>query len=66
MPKAKAKEYKIVWTIDVTADNPVEAAMGAREIQKDYFSQATVFEVKAKNGKTVVVDLEEFMEDNID
>ncbi|MBD3262045.1 MAG: hypothetical protein GF334_10345 [Candidatus Altiarchaeales archaeon] len=39
-------EYRIVWEINIEADNPREAAEEALRIQRDPESCATVFEVR--------------------
>ena len=38
-------EYHVIWEIDVSADNPVEAARMAQAIQRDPTSWAAVFTV---------------------
>jgi hypothetical protein len=38
-------EYRVSWIIDLTADNPVDAAKQAQEIMRDPDSIATVFHV---------------------
>lgn len=51
-------EYRITWTIDVSARSPEEAARKAREIQLRKDSIADVFEVRS--GKDVHrIDLSE-------
>lgn len=37
--------YKVVWEIDIEADNPEKAAQQALEIQRDPESIATVFRI---------------------
>ncbi len=56
----ESNEYKVTWTVDVEADDPVEAAREALRIQRDPESVATYFEVQ-KHGSDVVfpVDLED-------
>lgn len=50
--------YRVAWTIDVEADDPVSAARKALEIQRDPESIATCFEVRAGNGSpTFEVDI---------
>lgn len=52
--------YQVVWTIDIDAPNPTEAAQKAFEIQRDVNSTATVFEVKEEKAfatKTTIIDL---------
>lgn len=41
-------EYEVIWTINVTADDPKEAAAKALAIQRDPRSIATVFEVEKR------------------
>ncbi len=38
-------EYKIIWEIELEADNPLEASKKALEIQRDPVSTALVFKV---------------------
>lgn len=38
-------EYRVVWTIEINADSPREAAELALEIQRDPDSEALSFEV---------------------
>ena len=42
------QEYKVTWTIEVSAESSVEAAEKAREIQLDPQTMATVFDVTEK------------------
>jgi len=53
-------QYKVVWTIDIEANSPQEAAKEALAIQRDAGSEAVAFEVKDPNtGKLIEsVDLE--------
>lgn len=51
-------EYRITWTIDVSARSPEEAARKAREIQLRQDSVADVFEVQS-GSETHHVDLSE-------
>jgi len=53
-------QYKVVWTIDIEANSPQEAAKEALLIQRDKGSEATAFEVCNPNtGKLIEsVDLE--------
>jgi hypothetical protein len=39
------KTYRVMWEIDIDAQNPKEAVEKAREIQLDLGSEATVFRV---------------------
>ena len=38
-------EYTVTWSIDITADTPIEAAKEARLAQQDPFSEGLYFEV---------------------
>jgi len=51
-------EYRVIWTIDLDADSPEDAAHKALAIQRDPASIATHFEVKDPEGRTQEVDLE--------
>jgi hypothetical protein len=42
-------EYQVVWSIDVEADSPQEAATKARDTQQDPTSIAHVFEVSTEH-----------------
>jgi len=42
--------YRVVWTIDIEADTPRQAAEKALEIQRDSDSMATCFEVDVSPG----------------
>lgn len=42
------KEYKVVWTIDIDADSPREAAEQALVVQRGPGNEATFFEVYDK------------------
>ena len=53
------KEYKVRWTIDLNATDPVHAARLARVIQLDPESSANFFEVTEINRPTTEVDLDE-------
>ena len=53
------RQYLVTWIIEVDADNAVEAAREAREIQQDPANIATVFVVKEAGKKAVTVDLAE-------
>lgn len=52
-------DYVVTWTIDITADNPREAAAQALEIQRRVGSSAVVFDVLDNKGDTTVVDLDQ-------
>ena len=45
--------YLVTWTIDIEAENPVEAALEALRIQRDQESEATHFYVKNQKTKQV-------------
>jgi len=53
-------DHHVVWKIDIEADSPREAAVIARNIQKDPGSYATIFEVteNSPNQTTHVIDLD--------
>jgi hypothetical protein len=51
-------EYRVIWTIDLNADSPEDAARQALAIHRDPESIATHFEVKDPEGRTQEVDLE--------
>lgn len=53
------KTWIVKWEIEVDAENELEAAMKAREIQRDPASIATVFEVEEYQDVTLV-DLSDF------
>lgn len=53
------KTYRVVWEIDIEANNPQEAALKALQMQRDKESTATCFDVRARNGRTVAIDLHE-------
>jgi hypothetical protein len=51
-------QYRIIWSIDIEADSPEQAAHQARQYQLDPDSTATVFAVTdADTGQEQVVDL---------
>lgn len=55
--------YRVVWTIDVHADSPLEAAKAARRIQLDPHSVATFFNVTHRGSDTTIpIDLEDHPE----
>lgn len=50
--------YLVLWSVDINADSPEEAAREALEIQRDSDSTATLFEViETYTGKKTVIDL---------
>lgn len=50
-------EYRVTWSIDVTADTAKEAAMIALHYQRDIDSTATVFDVQDEHDNTTQIDL---------
>lgn len=49
--------YKVTWEIDIEANNPLDAAIRAQEIQRDPASTATIYMVRnTKNGALFQVD----------
>lgn len=54
----KTKSYRVTWEIDVDASSPRDAAEQALAIQRDVFSDATVFTVKTAGRRSELVDLE--------
>ena len=51
-------EYTVIWTIDLDADSPEDAARKALTIQRDPNSWATHFEVRDPQGRTHEADLD--------
>jgi hypothetical protein len=51
--------YKVTWTIDIEADDPLDAASQALFIHRNTASIATVFDVTNEKGETVTIDFEE-------
>lgn len=51
------QEFRVTWTINVSAETPERAAELALEIQRDQHSTATVFDVASQDGEQVSVDL---------
>jgi len=49
--------YNVMWSIDLEADSPGEAARVAREIQLDPDSLATSFTVIDENDQPYTVDV---------
>ena len=47
------KTYIVIWEMEIEAENKLEAAELAREIQKDPESVATVFTVQDTEDKSV-------------
>ena len=50
-------EYRVIWTIDLEADSPEDAARKALAIQRDPDSWATHFEVRDPQGHVQEADL---------
>jgi hypothetical protein len=44
------KDYRVVWEIELSATDPVDAARQARRVQLDPNSRATVFTVVGDSG----------------
>jgi len=55
--KENAMEYRVIWSIDVDADSPEDAAQKALESQRDPASIATCFVIRDSEGKQCEVDL---------
>jgi len=51
------REYTVLWTIELTAASPRAAALQAVAIQRDWRSNATVFDVRSDDGQLIRVDL---------
>ena len=51
-------EWIVMWTIEVDADYPDEAAQNALEIMRDPESTAVCFKVIGKGGEMHEVDLQ--------
>lgn len=50
-------DYRVIWEIDIYAENPKQAVEKARQIQLDPVSCAVVFDVIDDTGETERVDL---------
>ncbi len=51
-------EYRVIWEIDVEADNPYDAAIEALKIQRDVESEALYFSVtERKSNTTTEIDI---------
>ena len=58
---APSKEYVVRWEIELDAISPVEAAKGAREMQRDLMSRVGAFQVRENEDRTAeweTVDLD--------
>lgn len=51
-------DYRVIWEIDVEADNPRAAALHAKWMQK-YGDWSSVFTVSERDGPVVSIDLDE-------
>ena len=49
-------EYKVVWRIEIEADNMIGACAEVRDIMLDPSSEAQAFEVSLGNEKEVLID----------
>lgn len=49
--------YEVIWTIDIEANSPEDAARIAREIQADKNSEALAFDVVKKDGDSILIEL---------
>jgi hypothetical protein len=47
-------EYRVVWEIELSASDPVDAARQARGVQLDPRCRATVFDVHGDSGRRQV------------
>ena len=54
-------EYRVVWCIDVDAENETEAAKEAQRIMKDPESTATIFDVMEMNPT-----MQDWLDENFD
>lgn len=50
-------EYRVIWTIDLDAESPEDAARKALDMHRDPGSWATHFEVRDPQGRIQEVDL---------
>lgn len=51
--------YRVTWVIDIEAENALDAACYARDIQLDPNNTATVFDVSNSSGEVAAIDLGE-------
>jgi hypothetical protein len=57
--KAAAMEFRVIWEIDIDADNPTAAAQEARALQLKINTSATVFDIwEPAAGKRHRIDVE--------
>lgn len=52
-------QFRLIWEIDIDADDAVTACREARRIQLNPEATVGVFDVTDKEGRTVKVDLDE-------
>jgi len=52
------KTYRIVWTIEVEAENPLEAAREALGVQRAEDSEALHFEVKCPDTDKLIANVD--------
>jgi hypothetical protein len=58
--KAGAMEFRVIWEIDIDADNPTAAAQQARALQLKKNTSATVFDIwEHATAKMHRIDVEE-------
>ncbi len=60
------KDYRVVWEIDVQANNAIEAALAAQLVQLDAESMANVFKVYDNSSGDVGVVAPGFEEIDLD
>jgi len=54
------KHFKIIWTLDLNGDDPVDAAKRARAMQLDPNTPHTCFRVQdMETGQVEIIDLED-------
>jgi hypothetical protein len=57
--KAATMEFRVIWEIDIDADNPTAAAQEARALQLKMNSSATVFDIwESATGQMHRIDVE--------
>lgn len=56
------QNYRVIWEIDIEADNPEEAARQARQHQTRPDTTATVFDCFDEAGNATRIDLAESSE----
>lgn len=55
--ETRVQTYRVVWEIDVDAEDPKEAAEVARFFQTAPDTTATIFDVRGETGEITRVDL---------